>query len=1111
VASGGKVRIGSTTQLKARAWKDGWLESLTTEAVYSLPSTRVSISYPPDWTVQEVTTTRVDLAASTLDGLARVEWFKDGISVGTNVFATAVNVWSNSFVWSGLAFGTNVLTAVATDQAGCATTSTPVRVIVEKTRRLVLGGDLDFGPVTVGQRAERMLTLRNDGNSFVVVTSVVATAGFSVVNKTIGLPAGASTNVTVTFSPTAVQAYAGELTVLHTPLFTHGTNKYACAGIGTPSVPLQEALDNSELNWQTGGDAEWFGQVNESRDGVDAAQSGAVGDGQTSWMQTTAAGPGSVSFVWKVSSESGGDFLRFFIDGVEQAGSISGETGWTRKSYALPDRTCTVKWSYEKNASGSAGDDCGWVDQVVVSHGVAFEQAFVVTDGEGLTGTNAFIAVVPVFGVGPASVPVYVLPGSAGTSDYVAPRYPVVLTWADGETGTKNVTVPIKGDRYVEGDEVFYLALGTPTAGELGELRVCTVMIADDDVGTVSDKGVYVTGLPQPPDGGSVSGAKWCVADRSVKLSARAKSGWTFLNWDDGSQAASRTVTYDEAAGAAQDNVMLCTASFKRTADVAPLTVENPGPQEAMVGVAFALPLGVDSECLPKVKVTGLPSGLKFDANAVAITGAPLKPGTFNVTFTASNPAGAAAPQVFTITVTPLPAWAWGVFNGAAGSDDMGEGLASLSVTALGKGTGKISLRGSNFTFSAASFAERDGAEVFLMTAEAKVGKSVLPVDLWVYAPEITDASGAVPATLGKADGIIGADESGWLTLYRDVWTDAGMADVITNWTGYYTATLPGEGCGSGYLTFTVDKNGRVKTAGKLADGAAVSLSGSLILDETGRVFAVLYTAPSAYKGGSLFGIAEFVKPEAGPAVVRLLGGTPFAWSSLNPLATGEYGEGFARELGLSGGWYDKLINLRGYYENGLTVGGMDLPSLTASVKFTDWNEDGTRKVSWTEYGLVDAAGDATPAGLVLSVTPVTGVGTGFSAPRADTPARDAETGEYDYFADSDGDGVSNTAGLSFRFTRATGLFSGTFKTWYDYISAEDYATDTLKQTHMSKTVTFQGALTPVREEGGAEGRGYFLWKDASEYDTGRLDSYGEPVMKAYSFNGSFDFLLLGE
>ncbi|MCP4149017.1 MAG: S8 family serine peptidase, partial [bacterium] len=38
-------------------------------------------------------------------------------------------------------------------------------------------------------------------------------------------------------------------------------------------------------------------------------------------IETTITGPGTISFYWKVSSESGYDYLRFYIDGIEQSSS----------------------------------------------------------------------------------------------------------------------------------------------------------------------------------------------------------------------------------------------------------------------------------------------------------------------------------------------------------------------------------------------------------------------------------------------------------------------------------------------------------------------------------------------------------------------------------------------------------------------------------------------------------------------------------------------------------------------------------------------------------------------------------------------------------------------
>jgi hypothetical protein len=128
---------------------------------------------------------------------------------------------------------------------------------------------------------------------------------------------------------------------------------------------LNEALDNAKLSFTLGGDVNWFPETATYFYGGSAAQSGAIGNSQSSWLQTTVVGPGTLSFYWKVSSQSGYDFLEFYIDGVRQPGRISGNVDWQKKTFAIAKGSHTLKWVYVKNASVSAGSDCGWVDKVV--------------------------------------------------------------------------------------------------------------------------------------------------------------------------------------------------------------------------------------------------------------------------------------------------------------------------------------------------------------------------------------------------------------------------------------------------------------------------------------------------------------------------------------------------------------------------------------------------------------------------------------------------------------------------------------------------------------------------------------------------------------------------
>jgi RHS repeat-associated protein len=81
-------------------------------------------------------------------------------------------------------------------------------------------------------------------------------------------------------------------------------------------------------------------------------------------MQIGVEGPGTVKFQWKVSSESGYDYLEFWVDGI-QRDAISGITDWAEKTFTVTGAgPHTLKWGYAKDGSESIGEDCGWLDGV---------------------------------------------------------------------------------------------------------------------------------------------------------------------------------------------------------------------------------------------------------------------------------------------------------------------------------------------------------------------------------------------------------------------------------------------------------------------------------------------------------------------------------------------------------------------------------------------------------------------------------------------------------------------------------------------------------------------------------------------------------------------------
>ncbi|MFA7053959.1 MAG: chitobiase/beta-hexosaminidase C-terminal domain-containing protein, partial [Kiritimatiellia bacterium] len=130
---------------------------------------------------------------------------------------------------------------------------------------------------------------------------------------------------------------------------------------------LATALNVTEGQVASPGASPWFGQTTVSRDGA-AAQSGAIGNNGLTVCSLTLEGEGTVGFWWKVSSEQGWDYLRFYADASLMA-SISGTSGdWAYLTHTFSGAgTHTLEWTYSKDGSASNGSDCGWVDQVDLS------------------------------------------------------------------------------------------------------------------------------------------------------------------------------------------------------------------------------------------------------------------------------------------------------------------------------------------------------------------------------------------------------------------------------------------------------------------------------------------------------------------------------------------------------------------------------------------------------------------------------------------------------------------------------------------------------------------------------------------------------------------------
>lgn len=131
---------------------------------------------------------------------------------------------------------------------------------------------------------------------------------------------------------------------------------------------LDDALNAPYLTFTTSAEAPWFAQTTTTFSTEPAAaQSGAIGHRQSSWLETTVNGAGLFSFWWKTSCEDDiydeWDYVSVSVDGQEQA-RLDGESSWQSVVLQLAEGVHTIRWEYVKDRVVSEGQDCAWVDFV---------------------------------------------------------------------------------------------------------------------------------------------------------------------------------------------------------------------------------------------------------------------------------------------------------------------------------------------------------------------------------------------------------------------------------------------------------------------------------------------------------------------------------------------------------------------------------------------------------------------------------------------------------------------------------------------------------------------------------------------------------------------------
>ena len=134
---------------------------------------------------------------------------------------------------------------------------------------------------------------------------------------------------------------------------------------------FSECIAMEGVNVAVGGATPWFRVTGEgAHDGKAALRSGAIGDGENSYVEMQVRGEVEVTFWWKISSQNKvradkHDYLAFSVDGEEVLTLGGGVIDWTNATYAVTGSgRHSLRWTYIKDGADASNEDCAWLDEV---------------------------------------------------------------------------------------------------------------------------------------------------------------------------------------------------------------------------------------------------------------------------------------------------------------------------------------------------------------------------------------------------------------------------------------------------------------------------------------------------------------------------------------------------------------------------------------------------------------------------------------------------------------------------------------------------------------------------------------------------------------------------
>jgi len=137
----------------------------------------------------------------------------------------------------------------------------------------------------------------------------------------------------------------------------------------TPTDLLEDFENgiSNTLTWTFTGGTWGSSAIGKGRFGGRALTNPTILDSQTTKMTTTvfSVSPVTIAFDYMASSESP-DYFKFIVNGVEEVKTSGTSNSYANFSKTYPTGTYTITFQYSKDVSASKGDDCGYVDNLII-------------------------------------------------------------------------------------------------------------------------------------------------------------------------------------------------------------------------------------------------------------------------------------------------------------------------------------------------------------------------------------------------------------------------------------------------------------------------------------------------------------------------------------------------------------------------------------------------------------------------------------------------------------------------------------------------------------------------------------------------------------------------